>query len=123
MKSEIAKLWVDALRSGEYNQGLGVLAREIEFDGEIHKSYCCLGVLCIVAKNQGIPLELGRVFDSTITSFDGYTSSLPPSVEDWAGMHTPNGDLLKGYSLAYKNDDGNTFEEIANVIESHVEEL
>lgn len=41
MKPEIKKLWVDALRSGEYKQGYNALKPSNE-------TYCCLGVLCDV---------------------------------------------------------------------------
>ena len=42
MNPEIKQRWVEALRSGKYEQGRGVL-REFR-DGKFH--YCCLGVLC-----------------------------------------------------------------------------
>ena len=48
MKPEIAQRWVEALRSGEYKQGLSVL-RRIDESGNGQDSYCCLGVLCEIA--------------------------------------------------------------------------
>lgn len=39
MKKKIAKMWADALRSGDYKQGIGRLRNE-------HNHFCCLGVLC-----------------------------------------------------------------------------
>ncbi len=45
---KMMKLWIKNLRSGEYKQthngGL-----------KIGSSYCCLGVACDVAKNEGLP--------------------------------------------------------------------
>ena len=38
MKQKIKALWVAALRSGDYEQGIGQLRNENKF--------CCLGVLC-----------------------------------------------------------------------------
>lgn len=39
---DYAKAWHDALLSGKYEQGSGMLKNENE-------EYCCLGVLCVVA--------------------------------------------------------------------------
>lgn len=46
MNKELKQKWVAALRSGEYKQGKGKLL--YHENGET--SYCCLGVLCEVAK-------------------------------------------------------------------------
>ena len=50
MKPKLKKQWVEALRSGEYNQGQGQLKRlaPISF-GEKQTEHCCLGVLCELA--------------------------------------------------------------------------
>lgn len=45
MNKALKKKWVDALRSGEFNQTTGKLCRQ----EELGASYCCLGVLCKVA--------------------------------------------------------------------------
>ena len=42
MDAQLKKVWVEALRSGEYKQGKGMLYRPEE-------THCCLGVLCKVA--------------------------------------------------------------------------
>lgn len=47
MKKEIADKWVAALRSGKYQQGKNVLSAN-------ENSFCCLGVLCDVVKDQVI---------------------------------------------------------------------
>lgn len=41
MNPRIKKLWVDALRSGKYNQCTGTLKTSLE-----PNAFCCLGVLC-----------------------------------------------------------------------------
>lgn len=43
MDANLKKVWVEALRSGEYKQGTGQL---YNYD---HNQYCCLGVLASVA--------------------------------------------------------------------------
>lgn len=46
MKADLKAKWIEALRSGEYEQASG----QLRLDG----AYCCLGVLCEVA---GIPIN------------------------------------------------------------------
>lgn len=43
MDVELKRKWVEALRSGEYKQGVGYLR-----DDENH--FCCLGVLCDISR-------------------------------------------------------------------------
>lgn len=45
MNLELIREWVDALRSGKYEQGRLALRSKDD-------KYCCLGVLCDVAKNK-----------------------------------------------------------------------
>lgn len=54
MKPELKKLWVEALRSGEYKQTQDQLCHK---DGNDY-SYCCLGVLCEVAVKAGLPITI-----------------------------------------------------------------
>ena len=52
MNSEVKGQWTTALRSGEYEQGNGVLRT-------IDNTYCCLGVLCELAvKANVIPVPV-----------------------------------------------------------------
>lgn len=105
MKQEIAKEWIDRLRSGKYKQG----KRYLERNGQ----YCCLGVLCEIAAENGIVKKED--------GFNGYVHLLPPEVMAWADVKCNNG--LYGNSdenLALLNDQGFSFCEIANVIEKNV---
>lgn len=45
MKFDVKQKWVEALRSGEYQQGKDALRSEDKFGKD---QYCCLGVLCEV---------------------------------------------------------------------------
>jgi hypothetical protein len=86
------KLWIDALRSGEYRQGHGHLAGK---DGEVVK-YCCLGVACEVAIKDGLDLEgrWGRpavdedreLVEEDRKFYDTEDLVLPPAVQDWLGI-------------------------------------
>ncbi len=110
MKYEIAMKWVEALRSGNYKQGRYYLKNSSD-------EFCCLGVLCNISK---------------ISKWDGnnYENEviwIPNKVVQWAGMNSCSGyiDISKNYyrNLSNYNDNGMTFEEIADIIEKHWETL
>lgn len=110
MKKDIAKKWVEALRSGKYVQGKGTLIN----DG----NHCCLGVLC----------EISGFGGSGDHGWQQY-GSLPKDVRQWSGMGTVTG-ILPGsgefneLSLVTLNDKaGATFDEIADIIQMTWEEL
>ena len=80
MKQEIKDRWVKALESGEYDQTKGYLHDE---DG-----YCCLGVLCEIAKADGV-----LAFDADENTYVSATDkrdysdvTLPRAVLAWADM-------------------------------------
>lgn len=105
-----AKRWVEALRSGEYRQTREVLRDE--------HGFCCLGVACdLYAKehpdiSQWYEHSYDRGFD-----FDDLLGTLPTHVRDWLGLNYDDGRYATG-SLTEDNDDGKTFAEIADIIES-----
>lgn len=84
MKKEWKDKWVAALRSGEYNQGVGALKSKVVDD--IY-TYCCLGVLCdLVAKEQperfrwemcSIDANI-YVFKDTLTNLE--MKAMPPNI-------------------------------------------
>lgn len=60
LPAHLKTLWVDALRSGEYEQGGGTLYSPIT------ASFCCLGVLCVIAgytltdiEDKALPIDVG----------------------------------------------------------------
>lgn len=96
------KLWVEALRSGKYQQGKELLHWEGRF--------CCLGVACAI---YGVSTDemaehpnLARFRD--VRDFFG--------LRDEIGTFDDGSDILP--CLASKNDDGKTFTEIADIVES-----
>lgn len=116
MNKEIKARWINALLSGEYEQGKGFLRSP---EGE----YCCLGVLCdLYSKDTGIEWGKGRSGANTMHGLDGMTSN---EVDRWAGFvestqYTPElsvetYDILS--TLADMNDEGATFKQIVDVIE------
>ena len=54
MDIEKARMWSDALKSGRYAQGSGFLNVD-------NKEFCCLGVLCEVAMENGLPMKKNSV--------------------------------------------------------------
>lgn len=76
MDANVKSLWISALRSNEYRQGFGRLHNIVE------NSYCCLGVLCDVAVQEGVDVSVVELLSSTM--FDGHSADLPDSVVEWA---------------------------------------
>lgn len=132
MLNENAKAWVAALRSGQYEQGRSFLRK--------NDKHCCLGVACELAIEAGLPIT--RTVDSEgrhayIDPDDnfrpsGHDQTLPPLVKDWLGLRGAEGeyekpnapDMFGRYStLSHLNDSGQTFVQIADVIESEPEGL
>jgi hypothetical protein len=114
MNVEIAKMWVEALRSGKYKQARKALCRIDEF-GE--KSYCCLGVLCDIAVDQLAGIEVRKNSSGSMHMYDNEAAYPPLSVVQWAELKDISG-------LADLNDrQGRSFEEIAGYIERHHEEM
>lgn len=127
MKKEIADKWVAALRSGEYQQAKEWL--------KTNDGFCCLGVLCDISglgtwatePCEGVYAKhLGAVAYCDDDSMDA--TALSDKVQEWAGMFSEEGSLRDDdaaitYSLVQMNDEGWTFEEIADYIETNWEKL
>jgi hypothetical protein len=87
MKPEVKTAWVEALRSGEYNQGQELLV-------EPGVGYCCLGVLCDLAVKsgeiEGLTFENGIIRDTANETLSGWIPSsgtgLIKAVAEWAGL-------------------------------------
>ena len=111
MNEQVKEKWVNALRSGEYQQTQLYLHKE---DG-----FCCLGVLCdLYIKENNVEWEINGDEDSNYYKFQGNAASLPSSVIEWAGVEDHN-PAIGFIPLAVLNDRGSTFNEIADVIEEH----
>lgn len=102
-----AGLWVQALRSGRYQQTRGRLRAPGRFPWR-RKSFCAMGVLYDVYLRQRgdrwpKATTLGRV---------------PADVLDWAG-------ISRGLEerITMENDQGMSFNDVASVIEAHFERL
>lgn len=115
--------WVEALRSGEYQQGKGRL-RRID-DGEV--SHCCLGVGCDLSDPdawQPPEASIGEEFKFEQSAWDSAGSYLPP---DHVTKAIDNAADLENFTsrLTGHNDGANDlqkfdFKEIADQIEAHL---
>lgn len=115
MKTEIKNRWVSALRSGEYSQGQSYLKTP-------KGDFCCLGVLCDMFlkdhNREWVEDSRGEPYFKTETCSEYH--HLPREVYEWAGISsfsptvkTPEGEI----ELVTLNDEGVSFNEIANYIE------
>lgn len=117
-------MWVKALRSGDYLQGKGRLVT-IKENGD--ERFCCLGVLCNLATENGYGewsgvTELGAPMFKDEYGVASY-GLLPTGVMSWAGMKTVGGHLMGSDSLYGLNDNGKSFAEIADHIEANYKDL
>lgn len=119
MKKEIAKIWINALKSGKYGQTKGVLKSD--------NGYCCLGVLCQISKLGEFKQLIGNdIISFVLPSGNMSCSSLPSEVLGWADMADELGNFNESDSfstLSLLNDSGKTFAEIADIIELNYESL
>ena len=129
MNPEVKQKWIDALRSGDYEQGSEKL-RSVT-------GYCCLGVLCdLYAREHDTQWEF-RGYDELSDEtnphpmdywyFDEHSEFLPESVMNWAGLKTHNPpmrvDSDDGFytdEIANLNDSGYTFNDLSKLIEQQL---
>lgn len=82
LKPEIKARWLKALRSGEYEQGVGRLHYRDE-DGP--DRFCCMGVLCDLAATEGVVSRyIANTGWRTRYGYAQETTMPPPEVTDWA---------------------------------------
>lgn len=107
MNKEIKKLWIDALKSGEYEQGRWRLKTK--------NRYCCLGVLCDIYVKQ---TSRGSWINDVFTS-EKHTEekTLPAPVRIWAGVTSG---IIADLNLVVLNDRGDSFLQISKVINLHL---
>jgi hypothetical protein len=113
MKSELKRKWVEALRSGKYEQGRLQLRTH-------DNKFCCLGVLCdIVDSSKWKPADVddeyynGYFYDGIREGSPLTYRILPDSLLEQVGCR------MEAY-LSNANDNHDTFEQIADYIEREV---
>lgn len=121
----VALKWIKALRSGKYKQGVESLA--VVEDGKV-KGYCCLGVLCELAVDEGIiKKHQNKHCIRYGGNKTGKTDVLPLKVQKWAGLRTNDGDLVDVWGstplTGWNDDHEKSFKWIAKYIEKKAREL
>jgi hypothetical protein len=122
MDKRIKKLWINALRSGEFKQGRGFL--------EKNGCYCALGVLSALALVEGICTyeEING-----LGTFDKRKINLSFNIMKWADIAQDNERYLipsehgvivkfqgKVTTIMELNDKGMSFKRLATIIERHL---
>lgn len=114
MKPKIKKLWVDALRSGQYKQTKNKL--------QTNEGYCCLGVLCDIyakqtKKGSWKMSELNDLSMDFIDINDISQFVLTDGVIKWSKVTTGYHVMINNIALTTYNDKLNySFAEIADLI-------
>ena len=131
MNPEVKQKWIDALRSGNYEQGSEKL-RTVN-------GYCCLGVLCdIYAQENDTQWKFMGNEETNFQLMDYWyfldqSEFLPESVMNWAGLRTHNPSVRvycedsddedqRYYNdeIANVNDSGYSFSQIADIIQQQL---
>jgi len=122
MTPEVKAQWLADLRSGEFEQGRGVMRSP---EGQ----FCCMGVLCDqYARTHGEDWgPVTTIYGAEGYRFDGEVTFPPEKVVDWAGLEyfDPNvlhPDGIQGtVCISTLNDhDDLTFAQIADLIEAQL---
>ena len=125
MNPEVKQKWIDALRSGKYEQGSEKL-RSVS-------GYCCLGVLCdLYAQEHNTEWEFRGNEETNLQPqdywyFDKESEFLPESVMNWAKLfrnpmlRIEDDDMFEvNEEVSTLNDEGYSFSTIADLIEAQM---
>jgi hypothetical protein len=119
MNTQIKQQWIEALKSKEYQQTTTYLRTE--------QGYCCLGVLCDLYAKEHDDVE----WDESNGDDYGFLDEiqiLPIKVMQWAGLSNTDPHYVvadeetgeRNIYLSMVNDEGSSFEEIAQLIEAQL---
>jgi hypothetical protein len=111
MHQDIKERWVEALQSGNFTQGRGLLRSTDD-------RYCCLGVLCEVYRrynhnNVDWTLRKSSTYYDFMVGEEISSVALPKTIMAWAELNERQEGVLMNL-----NDRDVPFDAIANVIDS-----
>lgn len=130
MNPEVKQKWIEALESGQYKHGKGLLRNG-------NNEFCALGVLCdIYAQEHNEPWlrhslyefkpaeKPSLQFKSVEFGLLGYTTELPVEVATWAGL-VNNQDFQDELNncqsfIAAENDNSDSFAEVIQAIKKYL---
>jgi hypothetical protein len=104
LKPEVKEKWVTALRSGNYQQGTGLLHY---VNADKKDCFCVWGVLCELAVEEGVVKTYGSITGDYLYGPDdprvnGSPAVPPPEVIEWAFGPEVTSDIK--VTLEYDND-------------------
>lgn len=105
MNPEVKKIWLEALKSGEYKKGVDRLRSE-------DNAFCCLGVLCnlhAIAHPEFASEQVDKLM------YDSNSATLGWNVERWSGVEDS-----AQWALACINDSSDSFEPVIQFIEENL---
>lgn len=111
MNPKTKKRWIEALRSGDYKQYKCGLRRAY-ISGQI--GHCCLGVLCDILPQYSVAAGGGTYVSPRGAWLSGDTLNLD------TGKYVAGLSRQDAGTLASMNDQGVSFEEIADWIEANL---
>jgi hypothetical protein len=109
MDPEKKEWWAEALESDRFRKGRGFLRQRLNSGLTYH---CCLGVLCEVAIEHGVDLDVSDPGVEGETFFDSEAMLLPKKVVEWAGLDR-NGPEV--WHSRFADDDGTVKAELTMV--------
>lgn len=113
LPSEFKMKWLEALRSGDYEQGKNLLRSDV--------GYCCLGVACDINGAEWSLVDDEYYIENSLAYDFPKSGDLPDDVMKALKQQFIPGDRDTVMSaLAKMNDSGHTFDEIALWIEENL---
>ena len=105
--------WIPALRSGEFEQGIGYL----NYDNK----YCCLGVACEILSRKGmVNKQRTPYYENKLVTYDGEGTSLPEKIAEFIGIDI-DGRMEDAAGLNVLNDRYlENFTKIADILEQAI---
>lgn len=134
LKPKIKKMWLRALRSGSYKQGVGALYRQVGPENNEKEQFCCLGVLCnLYAQTKKVTWKQEECLEAHFFNWLGGSSkrevrfsylgrdvTLPNAVKSWAFSKVDD-DTDEESDLVDLNDSRRlSFKKIANWIDKNL---
>ena len=136
MNEAIATRWIEELESGRWKKGVGQLHVQTGAQIDVTKDrFCCLGVLCRMAINDGVRVGVAmrrdtryRYKDQHQVSYNGKSGELPEQVRTWAGLRTRLGEIPHEEpkvpdDLSSINDRTSDFSAVVAAIRTHTNVL
>jgi len=112
MNQDIKDKWINALRSGEYKQGIGGL--------KYRDAFCCLGVLCDLHAKETDTRWVDYAEEGWLSDYLDNDGSLPDEVIEWAGLKVQDPVICSHFISTYNDKKGYSFDRLADLIDKYL---